>query len=181
MNQPRTETYRAYEESWSTIANHPVRESSVPTEGDISLPMPTLRWGVPVYAVFAGPAIMMPPEPVELGTPVYWWALDARRLKLLAFAQTEVVPFADNLTPSRVTISKPAGSIAEADDDQDRLANLMDAAVPAFFTGEPGDPSLRATLLTELTTVHLYEAEPWYRALAPDWFAWLEASPTARR
>jgi hypothetical protein len=181
MGYPQAQTYHAYGAIRSAVGAHPVREAEVPTEGDISLPMPTLRWGMPAYAVFAGPATMMPPEPVELGTPDCWWALDARRLRLLAFAQTEVVPFADNLTPSRVTISAPEGSMDELYDDLDRLGGLMDAAVPAFFAGEPGDPSQRATLLTELTTVHLFEAEPWYRALAPDWFAWLEASPTAPR
>jgi hypothetical protein len=178
VNQPQTRTYRAYDEIQSEIATHPACEAEVPTEFAISLPMPTLRWRVPAYASFAGPAVRIPPEPVRLGTPDRWWALDARQRKLLGYALTAVVPFADSLTPTEVILSTPQGGMDELEQDLDRLSELVDAAAPAFFDREPGEPALRAELLTTLTTVHLFEAAPWYRALAPDFFAWLEANLT---
>ncbi len=174
MNQPQPGAFRPYEQVSAEVTKHPLRQAEVPVEHHVSLPLPTLRWALPSWAVFAGPARRAPGQPLTLGTPDRWWALDARHRGLLGYALTVVTPFTAYLPPGPVIISPPRRTITALKEDLAVLGELLDAVAPAFFAGETGDPTSRADLLDALTVAHLREAAPWYRALVPDFFTWLE-------
>lgn len=165
-----------YEQIRKEFAGHPVRQAEVPVEHSVSLPLPTLRWGAPAYAVFAGPARRVPGSPLELSTPDRWWALAAGGHRMLAYGLVSAVPFADELPPGPVTVVPAARSVAQAREGLRVLGELMDEAAPLFFRGEPGDETVRRDLAEALSAEIAEALRPWYAALVPDFFAWLEAS-----
>jgi hypothetical protein len=156
------------------FAAHPVRRTEVPVEHSISLPLPSLRWGQPVFAGFAGPAWRVPGQPLELSTPDRWWALGPDGIELVVYARTSVVPFGDVPTGGRIQVSPLGRSLAEAQQDLLMLDELMNNAVPVFLSGTPGTEPMRADLAAAFAVVVPAETTPWYRALVPDFFAWLD-------
>jgi hypothetical protein len=174
MNQPTPVPFLSYAQIQADAVNHPIRRAEVPVEHAISLPLPTLRWTLPGYACFAGPARRVPGQPLRLRAPDRWWVLDARRHALLGYALTTAVPFAADLSPGEVEVTSTGRDVAARREDLKALGELVDVAARRFFAGETGDPVLRSDLIETLTTDHLREAEPWYRALTPDFFAWLD-------
>jgi hypothetical protein len=57
----------------------------------------------------------------------------------------------------------------------DRLAGSLDRLAPLFFKGEPGPPEERKELADALAAMIPEPLALQYRALVPDFFAWLEA------
>ena len=76
MNLPE-KILLTYSEARKRQRNHCLRQSEIPVEHAISLPLPTKRWGKPSYAYFASPSLRSPGHPVEQGAPDRWWVTDA--------------------------------------------------------------------------------------------------------
>ena len=93
---------------------------------------------------------------------------------LLAYALTSEIPFPDPFPEGPVTVQPPNRSFSAVKEDRKLLGELMTAAVPAFFGGESGDGNLRGDLAGVIGQVLPPELMPWYEALAPDFFDWLE-------
>ena len=53
-------TLLSYQEFRKRQATHMLRQTEIPVEHAISLPLPTLRWNRPAYIAFASPAIRRP-------------------------------------------------------------------------------------------------------------------------
>jgi hypothetical protein len=166
-----------YARARAEFGSHPLRTSEIPVEHEISLPVPTLRYGAPGYAGFAGPARRRPGQPLRLGAPDRWWALCAGRRGLLAYARTTAVPFTDEPLGAEWVelplVTRDPDAIGE---DLRLLDSLAERAVPGFFGGQRGDAALRGDLLAVLTAHVTPAVIGWYRALAPDFFGWLEQS-----
>jgi hypothetical protein len=156
------------------FGSHPVRAAEVPVEHAVSLPLPSLRWTVPGFAVFAGPAVRRPGQPPRLGTPDRWWVLDASRAGLVAYNLVTAAPFAADLPPGPVDVAPTVRSLAETREDLRVFDELLDAAVGDFFAGTAADAGLRRALLDTVTAVLPGGTQPWYEALTPDFFAWLK-------
>lgn len=150
-----------------------LRRDEVPIEHEVSLPVPTLRWGVPAYACFAAPAARLPGEPVRLDPPDRWWAVRADTLVLVTYALTAAVRFTDAaLDP---VVLPPSGrSGRDGREDRRVLDELLGAAATAFLAGHPVDPILRDDLTAALAAVVPAPVLPWYRLLTPDFFLRLE-------
>ena len=84
----------------------------------------------------------------------------------------DILPFATNL--DRSTITFPTTSVNN-DEGQETLELLLEALAPAFFADQPSEKGLRASLVTALDIFLPTPLQAWYRALAPDFFAWVEA------
>jgi hypothetical protein len=166
--------YAQVRRRWTELA---VREHEVPTEHEVSLPLPSLRWGGPAYASFAGPASRTPGAPLRVGTPDRWWATRASDLALLVYALTGVVPFADEL-PAGPVLAATNRSMREVRADQELFTGLMAGAVPRFFAGEPAGAVLGADLTAAVGVVLPAGLLPWYRRLTPDFFDWLDGAAT---
>jgi hypothetical protein len=173
---PPTVTLLRYSQARAELVGHPLSIAEIPVGHEISLPAPTLRFGEPGYAWFAAPARRRPGQPLVLSAPDRWWALGAARRGLLAYARTAVVPFtSEPLAPQRVELPPVTRGLEAIAEDLRLLESLGDRAVPGFFAGEPGDPALRADLLAVLTAHVTPLTTDWYRALAPDFFGWLDS------
>lgn len=152
-----------------------LRASEIPVEFLVSLPMPTQRCGEPGFALFASPTSSALIQPVEQGPPDRWWAVSAKNGHLLLYAFCRVVPFAGETALDRVTMPAEQRTVAQIREDADAIEQQMNALAPLFFAGEAGEAAARKALLEALTR-HLKEPVlPCYRALAPDFFAWLGA------
>jgi hypothetical protein len=174
---PAAVTLLRYGQARAELAGHPLSVAEIPVGHEISLPVPTLRFGEPGYAWFAAPARRRPGQPLVLGAPDRWWALGAARRGLLAYGRTSAVPFSpEPLAPARAELPPIARDLEAIGEDLRLLESLGDRAVPAFFAGEPGDPALRGDLLGVLTAHVTPPLTGWYRALAPDFFSWLDNS-----
>jgi hypothetical protein len=154
---------------------HPIRLAEVPVESALSLPMPTLRWGVPAYAQFAAPAVRLPEKPSEQGPPDRWWAVDARSGHLLVYARTQAIPFAPDRAFETVTLPPTGHSLDAMREILAELDTSMEAVAPEFFAGRPGAADLRSRAAERLRSAIPAPVFPRYRALAPDFVSWLEA------
>jgi len=154
------------------------RMAEIPIEHSISLGLPTLRWGCPAYAFFAGPALKRRGQPVQQGVPDRWWAVDPRSEHLLAYALVAALPFADEGTAAvwvTVTLPLPDGTVEQLRERLATIDAMMDTLAPRFFAGEPVSASARSAL-AEILIAHIpAPLLPPYRALTPDFWAWLEA------
>lgn len=150
-----------------------LRTSEIPTEANVSLPMPTLRTGEPGFAFFANKTSNMFTSPVTQSPPDRWWIVNATNGSLALYALSRVLSFAPEISLDRVTLPPERRTVAQVIADTDAIEQQMNALAPLFFAGEPGEKEARETLLQKLKT-HLEEPMmPTYRALAPDFFAWL--------
>lgn len=169
-----TLSFAPYDKVREQFPSQALVEYEVPVEHYVSAPLPTLRWGAPGYAAFAAPAVRDPFGPMEADPPDRWWAVDAVRLRLLAYALTVSVPFTNRVLDDSVMVTPPGRPAGAAREDEKVIASLMDQAAGAFFASAEGDPGLRAELSATLGLVVPPECADWYRALTPDFFAWLE-------
>ncbi|BCM94389.1 hypothetical protein IAD21_06296 [Abditibacteriota bacterium] len=165
--------------SYSDIRNvqrtHPLQKSLVPVEHAVSLPIPTKRAGHLAYAFFAAPAARQPGKPMRQGAPDRWWLLDAHgSASVIIYALCAVQPFATE-TWGAVTLPPVAGSLADLKAALANLESQMNALTPVFFAGDAGDASAKQELSAALMAVLSEPLQPQYRALAPDFFAWLES------
>lgn len=165
---------RTYDQAAKEFGAHVLRTTEIPVEYYVSEPLPTLRWSRPAYAGFASPAAGIPPQPPKLDTPDRWLAIGAEDGRLLAYALVSVIPFPQSFPEGPVTVQATGRSVSAALEDRRLLAELMTAAVPAFFGGESGDSTVRRDLAAVIGQVLPREVMPWYRALATDFFDWLE-------
>ena len=164
-----------YDRAAKEFAEHPVLTAEVPVEHFVSEPpLPTLRWSRPAYAVFACPATRIPGQPLELDKPDRWCAIGADHGRLLAYALVRVIPFAESIPEGPVTVRSTGRPLSAVREDRRLLGELLTDAVPAFFSGDDGDAAVRADLAEMLGQVLPREAMPWYVALTPDFFGWLE-------
>ncbi len=162
-----------YSEIRERMRAHPLRQVEIPVEHAVSLAMPTRRFGAPGYAYFASPTTRRVGEPVRQSPPDRWWVLSAQTGRLLIYSLVEVQPFAE---PEWAACQLPPVllSVAELRQALENIEQLLDQVVPGFFAGRAGD---RATLraLSDLLAVHLpVPMLPQYKALAADFFAWLD-------
>jgi hypothetical protein len=155
--------------------NDALRQAEVPLEFAVSLPMPTRRWAGAGYAFFASPAVRRPGQPMEQGAPDRWWVVDARTGRTITYSLSKALPFADGATWEWVTLPPVKRTIDEMRQALKQIEELMNVLAPAFFRGEAGDAGARKELLTALNGQVPEPIQPEYRALAPDFFAWLEA------
>lgn len=148
-------------------------QSEVPTEHTVSFPLPTLRSGNPGFALFASPAIRMAGRPKEQGAPDRWWVLAAQNGHLLVYALCSAIPFSSEtwqptvLSPLTATMSELRAAIG-------KLETLMDGQASLFFRGEAGNPAAKQELKQAFAAVLPSELLSQYRALAPDFWSWLE-------
>jgi hypothetical protein len=147
--------------------------SEVPVEHSVSLPLPTQRWGEPSYAFFASPALRRPGQPVEQGAPDRWWAMSAQGGRIVIYALSKTVPFADSVNWGTVTLPSVSLTIEELKYALKNIEDLLNELAPSFFAGEVGNTQTRRALAAALLE-HLPDPLlPQYRALAPDFFSWL--------
>lgn len=169
-----------YSEIRERIRTHPLRQMEIPVEHAVSLAMPTRRFGAPGYACFASPTTRRVGEPVRQSPPDRWWVLSAQTGHLLIYALVEVQPFAE---PEWTACELPPVllSVAELRQALEKIEQLLDQVVPEFFAGHAGDRTTHRSL-SDLLAVHLpAPILPQYRALAADFFAWLDAGEGAPR
>lgn len=154
-----------------------VRQATgTPVQHEVSLPVPSLRWDRAVFAGFAGPARHQPGQPVEFATPDRWWTVDAGSGRLVSYALVSFLPFPGDLAAGPVTRPRTGRGAAAATQDLRQLTARMQDASAAFLARS--GPGAETPLLVESLQTHLAPGElQWYRALAPDFFDWLEVRP----
>jgi hypothetical protein len=148
--------------------------SEVPIEHAVSLPLPTLRWEEPAYAYFAAPALRTPDAPMQQSAPDRWWVLAAHGGRLLIYALAKALAFPSDQMFEPVTLPRLSMSRDELRQSLKTMEELLDALAPQFFAGEAGDQVLRKNLAAMLAEMLPQPLQPQYRALTPDFFAWLE-------
>lgn len=168
-------THMSYKDMRKRQQTSMLRQAEIPIEHAVSLPMPTKRWLGPAYASFASPALRKPGQPMEQGAPDRWWVVDAHGGRLIIYTLWKAVAYAPEVSWTTVTLPPATQSIAEQQAGIEAIELLMDTLVPAFFTNEEGPASTRKALLEALQTYIPAPLLPQYRALTPDFFAWLEA------
>jgi hypothetical protein len=148
--------------------------TEVPIEHAVSLPLPTLQWAEPAYAYFAAPALRTPDAPMQQSAPDRWWVLAAHGGRLMIYALSKSIPFPGTTTFEPVTLPRMAMSRDELRQSLKTMEDLLDGLAPQFFAAEPGDEAMRRNLSAMLAEMLPKPLQPQYRALAPDFFAWLE-------
>jgi hypothetical protein len=164
----------SYADARRQFGTHPIRISEIPVEHAISLPVPTLRCGVPGYAGFAGAARRVPRAPLQLRRPDRWFVLGAQRGSLVLYALVTAVAFTEELSPEQVTLPPVTRSLAAVEEDLRMLDTLMDRAAGEFFAARPADKDLATDLLAVLTAYVSPLVMHWYKGLGGDFFRWLE-------
>jgi len=151
-----------------------IRAAEVPVEHAISLPIPTRRWGVPGFAHFAAPALRDPEGPTRQSPPDRWWVIDARRSRLIVYALVSAVPFAPGVTFEACELHSAQHTLDELRQAHADLEQALDAVLVDFFLGQPGTAVARRLAAERLAKVVAEPLLPIYRALAPDFYAWLD-------
>jgi hypothetical protein len=165
----------SYATARKELMDHDLLRMEVPTTHALSLPVPTLRLGEGVFAGFAGPAVRVPRRPMSLGTPDRWWALHLRTRRLVVYALCSAVPLPHDPAPGPITVDRTGRTNAQLAEELRVLDELMDAARPAFLSGNTGSPTIRTDLAEAFAAAVTPGVVGWYHALAPDFFSWLEA------
>jgi hypothetical protein len=152
-----------------------LRLSEIPVEHVVSLPLPTMRWGIFGYAAFASNITRIPGKVVEQDPPDRWWVINAYNGKLIIYSLYEAVSFSQDIIRTPVLISRDKLSINELEERLDTIEMLIDVLASDFSAHEAGDPKHRSVLLSALNDYLPKSIVPQYRSLTPDFFAWLEA------
>jgi len=180
MNAPQT-TLLTYSNVRNRLRTHMLRQTEIPVEHAVSLPLPTTRWLGPGYAFFASPALRQPGQPVEQGAPDRWWVVDAYGGRLIAYTLWKALPYADGVQWTTVQLPPPAVSLDELRQALVNIERLMEALVPTFFAGEVGEAGARKAL-AEALKVHLpAPLLPQYRAWRPTSLPGWRRSATSRQ
>jgi hypothetical protein len=154
---------------------HPLRLADIPIESYASLPLPTLRWHNPAYALWIGPKNQGLGKPLLIGAPDRWWVLGATRGRTLIYALWSACAFGTDVP--RATAAIPVVSRSDEEHRQrlahieSQLADLADV----YFSSAQGDHEARQSFLMTFADYVPAALVPWYRALTPDFFAWLES------
>jgi hypothetical protein len=167
--------FLSYSRLRERLQQHCLLLEEVPTEATKSLLLPTLRFILPGWAQFSAPAKRMPGHPIVQDPPDRWWVVDAWQGRIIVYAITKAVPFvtindwkAETLPIINLSLEAYKTQLAEVGTQLDKLA-------PAFFNGQPVDQATRHKLLGVLFTYLPAPLHPQYRALVPDFIAWLDA------
>lgn len=147
----------------------------IPLEHSVSLPLPTRRVGTAGYAFFASPALRQPGFPLQQAAPDRWWIVNAHNGTLALYAPYSVFPFAENADWGQMALLPTGKSRSEREEIKSTISLLMDTLAPAFFAGDTIGASSRKSLLDALMAYLPEPLLPQYKALAPDFFAWLQA------
>ena len=172
-------TWKTYEQAEKWFASHPIRMHEVPISSWTSLPLPTRRWGQGSWAWFRAAQVVRPGQS-RIGDPDCWWAMDAKTGRLLAYAREDAIAVLHQSAASapakhdQVAATTQATSETEQRDALARLAAAIDRVAEAFFENRWAPASNRQEVVQTLAFVTPREMIPFYRALAPDFFAWLE-------
>jgi hypothetical protein len=156
------------------MRRHPLRQSEIPVEHAVSLPLPTKRFGASGYAFFSSPAVRRPGVPTVQSAPDRWWVLSALGAHIDLYTLVSIFPLGpEGSAWEAVELPATAATIQELQASLKEFEALMDLTVPDFFAGKPADPEHAATVwkaLEEQVPKPLLEQ---YRALAGDFFEWL--------
>ena len=106
--------------------------------------------------------------------PDRWWAVDARSGHLLLYASTTAFPIAADAHWETVTLPPVESSVEELRQGLAQIEAKMNGLAPAFFAGEADDKAEREALSAALQKILPDPLHPQYRAVAPDFFSWLE-------
>ena len=166
-------TILPYPEAADLLRGLPFRAAEVPVEHAVSLPLPTGRAGAPGYAQFAAPAVRRPGAPTVQSAPDRWWVLGAESRSVLVYARVSAVPFG---APAfdRQEVPSPAPDLAAAQRAQAEFTAAVAAVTGPFFAAAPAPAAARAAVPATLARAVPAALVPVYRALAPDFFTWLE-------
>ena len=166
--------FAPYHEIREAIERHPVRTAEVPLEHEVSLPVPTMRWGSLAYVVFAMPAHRQSAAPKRLGAPDRWWSIDARSRRLQSYNTVDAIPLTDTAQSELIEIASPVRSLAAHLEDLKALGDLIDAVLLLFAKDEAAADNQDVADLSEVwRAVIPREMDEWYAAAAPDFFRWL--------
>jgi hypothetical protein len=165
----------SYAKAKDRAQSHPIRMSEVPVEYSVTMLLPTASRGRPAYIQAASPALRRFGEPVKQGAVDRWWLLDARGARLVQYALTELVPLGANPAFGACEYVSPAPTMEALREGQASLAEAMEGASEAFLNGRPAAEGQGAKVLGLLAKTTAAPLIALYRALAPDFFAWLEA------
>jgi hypothetical protein len=164
----------SYSELRERQKSNVLMRSEVPIEHAVSLPLPTLKWGEPAYAFFAAPALRTPDAPMQQAAPDRWWVLTAHGGRLMIYALAKSIPFPADEVFESVTLPRLSMSRDELRQSLKTMEELLDGLTPQFFAQQAGDEVMRKNLSAMLSEMLPQPLQPQYRALAPDFFAWLE-------
>jgi hypothetical protein len=166
---------RARRLNWSgarhDMMDHYLRQDEIPLEYLVSLPAPTRRYGKPAFAFFACAALRKPGAPTLCMPPDRTWAIAATSAKLVYYAWEP-----ERLGPdaSRLALEPPDGDAEAVIRRLDGLDPIMDRVSAAFFEGE----AVRSgrDIAEEFLLAAGRPLAPFYRAIAADFFEWLEGA-----
>lgn len=156
----------------SDQSNGPLRQSEIPIQHALSLPLPTRRFGSG-FASFASPALREPGKPTVQSPPDRWWVVDASSAHLTLYARVASVPFCEEQF-STLTLPIPTATVAQLREGSRRLNSLMDPISATFFWGEPPPAGPLDELKGILTSMLPEPLLRQHRALAQDFFRWME-------
>lgn len=154
------------------LKDHWLCRSEIPLGHIVSLPLPTMRLGAPGFAFHAVAPVREPSQPWRLSPPDRHGVVAASGAALLLYARTSALPLA-----AQGTVWSTVSPLASKESPQvlnARLLSLepiMDQAAEAFFNG--ASAHLGPMLASELEAVVGSAVFPFYRAMAPDFIAWL--------
>lgn len=164
--------YLTYEEVYEMCQDRRILGDELPVEAIVSLPLPTLRWNQPLFASFASTISGTTQKALTQSEPSMWWLIDAHEGQLVLFTSYRFYPFASQVHWETVTIRLLPTETLE--DVRSSLVGYMDHLASPFFANQPGSLNMRKDLLKHLEVYIHPLLLPQYRALAPDFFAWLE-------
>jgi len=170
--------YKTYSDA-RALSGEGIVRSQVAIGHHVSFPLPTRRFGRPAWAQFSAPSAARPGVST-VGLPDRWWALDAERGSLAAYAFEDIVPMVKRAADSAphtngvITLKGGGRSLDEVKRALARLEHSLGQVTELFFDGRSAPASNRAEALAALKDTISPELMPFYRALAPDFFAWLE-------
>lgn len=149
------------------------RQNEIPVGHIISLPLPTLRFGVPGYILFAAPALRSPGEATRQFPPDRWWVLDAGNAHVLVYAQTKSLPMSGGAIFEEIEIPPSSQTIREMKAELEQIEKLMDQVAPIFFTGKQVESSVNDQLRQHLNGALPRQIQGIYQSMAPDFYQWL--------
>jgi hypothetical protein len=169
-------SFLSYSKLRERLKQHCLMLEEVPTEASLSLPLPTLRFGVPGWAQFSAAAARLPGHPVVQDPPNRWWVVDARHGRMVLYALTSAYPFAADQAWQAETLPRIQASLAEYKAQLAEVEKQLETLAPLFFTGQLVEITIRQQFLKALLAYLPAPLHPQYRALVPDFFEWLAAA-----
>lgn len=165
----------SYSRMLKRVRTHVLLQSEVPVCHAISLPIPTFRSGTAGYAQFASPLQQNASDAPLQGVPDRWWVLSATSARLISYSLYEVNPFAASIAFEPVAVPPPFAGLEECKQLLQSVQDFADVCVPDFFQRERGNKATRLRLGELLRQQVSRGLESQYRALAPDFFDWLDS------